>query len=110
VFLLLGVIFVQSAEGPISNVFQSLLSYGVLGAVVIAAMFGRVDLNPAAGVKREDYLRGLNDELVAAFQTQALPALHGSVETLRMTSSEITKLRDEVINLRLEVKELRAGR
>jgi hypothetical protein len=106
--MVLAAFFAQQAnDNPLSPIVSYLLSFGTLGALFILAMLGHVDLRPAASQKERDDLKALNAALIEAFNQQALPALTASVAALDSTTTELSHLRSEITDLRLQVAQLK---
>lgn len=106
--MVLAAFFAQQATSdPLSPIVSYLLSFGTLGALVVLAILGHVDLRPRASQKERDELKALNVALVEAFNQQALPALSSAVAALDGTTTELSHLRSEITDLRLQVAELK---
>lgn len=85
--------------GPLLN---TVLGFGVLGAAVILATIGRIDLHPSAAAEREAELKAINRELLTAINGQNLIS-EGAVKAIAAMTTELAALRAETTELRLEV-------
>lgn len=97
----------SAPSDPFGPVVDYLLSFGILGAIVVGAMFGRVDLRPSAMRQLYEDQKQLNRGLVAGMNDQVMPALESSSAAVHAAVGEIALLRTEVANLRLEVARLK---
>lgn len=105
--ILLAVLFAQSAgvapSDPLGPLFDYLLSFGVLGAVVVAAMFGRLDLRPSVMRQLYEDQRTMNASLVAGLNEQVLPAMNATTNALEAATLQLAAQGSEIAALRLEM-------
>lgn len=85
--------------GPVLN---TVLGFGVLGAAVLLATLGRIDLHPSAAAEREAELKALNADLLDAIAAQN-KVTEGAVTALAAVTTELAAVRAEMTDLRLEV-------
>jgi hypothetical protein len=79
---------------------SSLLATGITGVLVIAAMYGLVDLRPRETREQINHLRDLNATLVATFNDEAIPTMNRALEITNLLLVEVQSLRVEVARLR----------
>lgn len=92
----------STTGNPILDVF---LSFGPIGAVLIAAATGYIWFKPSIDQLKEDkeLLQEVNAKLVLTYEQEAIPALHEAVTAVRASAEAMTDMKVEVAAMRSEL-------
>lgn len=92
----------STTGNPVLDIF---LSFGPIGAVLIAAATGYIWFKPSIDQLKEDkkLLQEVNAKLVATYEQEAIPALHEAVTAVRASAEAMTDMKVEVAAMRSEL-------
>lgn len=104
VALFAAIVFAQTPQAvdPFGPSIQYILSFGTLGAVVVGAILGRVDLRPSVMRAMYEDQKAMNLVLVATLDGN-VPVMEASVRALKAATDEQATMRQEFNALRLEL-------
>lgn len=87
---------------PLFDVF---ISFGPIGAVLVAAAMGYIWFKPSVEQLKEDkkLLQETNANLISTYEKEAIPALHEAVLAVRASAEAMSEMKVEIASMRAEL-------